>query len=40
VTTGSSDPDRLEAVRALEPNLLLTKPINLQELLDGVGSDA
>lgn len=39
VTTGSSDPDRLEAILALEPDLFLTKPINLQELLDGVGSE-
>lgn len=36
VTTGSHDPERLHAVLALEPDLFLTKPINLQELLDGV----
>ena len=37
VTTGSSDPARIRAVRALAPDLFLTKPINLQDLLDGMG---
>lgn len=36
VTTGSDDPDRLQTVRSLKPDLFLTKPINLQELLEGV----
>jgi DNA-binding response OmpR family regulator len=33
VTTASADPDRLDAVRALRPDALLTKPLNLAELL-------
>ena len=37
VTTGSEDRERMQSVRALDPDLFLTKPINLQELLDGVG---
>lgn len=37
VTTGSDDPARLQAVRSLRPDLFLMKPINLQELLEGVG---
>jgi DNA-binding response OmpR family regulator len=33
VTTASSDPDRLNRVRALRPDSLLRKPIDLTELL-------
>jgi DNA-binding NarL/FixJ family response regulator len=37
VTTGSSDRQRLDRVLRLRPDLLLTKPVNLSELLDGMG---
>jgi DNA-binding response OmpR family regulator len=40
VTTGSEDSTRLECVRTLGPDLFLTKPINLQELLNGVAPGA
>lgn len=34
VTTGLSDPDRLAAVSALQPDLVLVKPIDVNQLLD------
>jgi DNA-binding response OmpR family regulator len=37
VTTGISDARRLKEVSKLGPELLLLKPVNLQELLDGLG---
>jgi DNA-binding response OmpR family regulator len=39
VTTGTNDTRRLRAVTALRPDLLLTKPINLAELLQGLDGD-
>ena len=33
VTTASSDPDRLDQVRALRPDSLLKKPLDIFELL-------
>src|SRR5439155_23701340 len=37
VTTAEGDPERLRAVAALEPDLLLKKPIELRVLLDWLG---
>jgi DNA-binding response OmpR family regulator len=37
VTTGSNDPFRLRSVLKLNPDVFLTKPVNLIELLDGLG---
>lgn len=37
VTTGTSDELRLEAAEALHPDLVLRKPIDLAELLRGLG---
>jgi DNA-binding response OmpR family regulator len=37
VTTGSSDVFRLKGVLKLNPEVFLTKPVNLKELLDGLG---
>jgi DNA-binding response OmpR family regulator len=37
VTTGSSDHHRLKAVTDLRPDVILTKPISLPELLQGLG---
>lgn len=34
VTTGMSDPDRLAAVAALQPDLVLLKPIQINHLLN------
>ncbi len=34
VTTGMSDPDRLAAVAALQPDLVLLKPIEIDQLLN------
>jgi DNA-binding response OmpR family regulator len=37
VTTGASDPSRLRAVSRLRPDALLTKPIDLDELVRALG---
>jgi DNA-binding response OmpR family regulator len=37
VTTGSSDAIRLNRALNLKPEVLLTKPVNLAELLEGLG---
>jgi DNA-binding response OmpR family regulator len=37
VTTGSSDFERLRAVADLRPDILLSKPISLEQLLAAVG---
>jgi DNA-binding response OmpR family regulator len=37
VTTGSSDATRLGAILSLRPEVFLIKPVNLKELLDGLG---
>ena len=37
VTTGASDPIRLKAVAQLGPEVLLRKPIDLADLLRGLG---
>jgi DNA-binding response OmpR family regulator len=37
VTTGSNDLHRLKTVLKLHPDVFLTKPVNLRELLDGLG---
>jgi two-component system OmpR family response regulator len=37
VTTGTSDAVRLERVLKLNPEVFLTKPVNLAELLEGLG---
>jgi DNA-binding response OmpR family regulator len=37
VTTGSSDLSRLKDVLKFEPDVFLTKPVNLNELLEGLG---
>ncbi|MDR3639106.1 MAG: response regulator [Isosphaeraceae bacterium] len=39
VTTGTVDMERYQAVRDLGPDLFLTKPINLQALLECLGFD-
>ena len=39
VTTGVDDHDRLEAARSLEPNALLRKPVDLDDLLRVLGID-
>jgi DNA-binding response OmpR family regulator len=39
VTTGMSDSARLDLVRALAPDLLIAKPINLGELLKNLAVD-
>ncbi len=36
VTTGSSDDVRLQSVLDLHPDVFLTKPVNLNELLSGL----
>jgi len=36
VTTGMDDPDRLAALTALSPDLILKKPIDLNALLRGL----
>jgi DNA-binding response OmpR family regulator len=36
VTTGISDPERLDGVLALRPDLLLIKPIDFCELIEGL----
>lgn len=37
VTTGSNDLRRLNRVQKLKPEAFLTKPINLKELIEGLG---
>ena len=37
VTTGVCDPARINAVAALRPDLVLSKPIDLDDLLRGLG---
>jgi DNA-binding response OmpR family regulator len=37
ITTGSSDRERLREVRALLPDLLLSKPIKLDQLFETLG---
>lgn len=39
VTTGTSDPDRLDAVRALKPHALLQKPLTFAQLLDALNEE-
>jgi len=37
VTTGSSDSFRIKTVLNLNPDVFLTKPVDLRELLEGLG---
>jgi DNA-binding response OmpR family regulator len=36
VTTGSNDAHQLNSVLSLKPELLLSKPVNLRELIEGL----